>query len=498
MKAVVYARYSSDNQREESIEAQIRAINEYSKQNNIQIMKIYTDEAKSATSDDRPQFLQMIKDSAMGLWSGIIVHKLDRFARNRYDSAFYKKKLKENGVRLISVLEHLDDSPESIILESVLEGMAEYYSKNLSREVMKGMKETALQCKHTGGKPPLGYDVTVDKTYIINPNESKIVKLIFQLYADGHGYNNIINTLNDKGYKTKTGRVFGKNSIHDILRNEKYNGVYVFNKSSKKENGKRNSHKSKSNDEIIRIENGMPKIISDYLWHQVEKRMDMNKTNRASNSSKVVYLLSGLIYCGKCGGAMTGNRRYAGRNKTLYMTYECSTRKRTHSCDMKAINKEYVENLVINELHCNLFTKSGLEMTINKIHEYAKKQNIEISHDIKEYEKELYTIKNQIDNILTAVADGFYNPSMKNKMNELESQKSLLSIRLDEAKRELSLSAPKTDMIRKYLEKDSDIKEKSPEEQRAIIHTYVKKITINENTIVTSTIVNFAGGGEGN
>ena len=183
--AVAYCRFSSDNQREESIDAQLRAIREYAKHNNIEITKVYKDEAKSATTDDRPQFLKMISDSKLGEFDAIIVHKLDRFSRNRYDSAVYKKKLKDNGVTLISVLEHLDGSPESIILESLLEGMAEYYSKNLAREVMKGMKETALQCKHTGGKPPLGYDVAPDKTYIINKTEAQIVKLIFKMYVDG-------------------------------------------------------------------------------------------------------------------------------------------------------------------------------------------------------------------------------------------------------------------------------------------------------------------------
>ena len=148
MRAVAYARYSSDNQREESIDAQVRAIKEFCKKEKIDLIKIYKDEAKTATTDDREDFLNMISDSSYKNFDAVIVHKLDRFARNRYDSAFYKKKLKENGARVISVLEYLDDSPESVILESVLEGMAEYYSKNLSREVMKGMKETALQCKH--------------------------------------------------------------------------------------------------------------------------------------------------------------------------------------------------------------------------------------------------------------------------------------------------------------------------------------------------------------
>lgn len=178
IKAAAYARYSSDNQREESIEAQLRAIREYCQKNDIQLVKIYTDEARSATTDDRPGFLQMIQDSSMGLFSAVIVHKLDRFSRDRYDSAFYKRQLKKNGVRLISVLEPLDDSPESIILESVLEGMAEYYSANLARETLKGLKENAFECKHNGGLPPLGYDVDpISKKYVINEHEAKAVKL---------------------------------------------------------------------------------------------------------------------------------------------------------------------------------------------------------------------------------------------------------------------------------------------------------------------------------
>lgn len=219
MNAAIYARYSSDNQREESIDAQIRAIKEYADKEGILITKVYTDAAKSATTDNRPKFLEMVHDSEFGLFDAVIIHKLDRFSRDRYDSAHYKRLLKNNGVRLISVLEHLDDSPESIILESVLQGMAEYYSKNLAREVMKGMKETALQCKHTGGLPPLGYAVDPStKKYIIKEEESRPIKIIFEMYAEGYGYSPIIDRLNCLGYKTKTGRTFGKNSLSEICR----------------------------------------------------------------------------------------------------------------------------------------------------------------------------------------------------------------------------------------------------------------------------------------
>jgi len=159
VRAAIYARFSSDNQRDESIDAQLRAIRDYAKKNDVVIVAEYVDRAKSATTDNRPEFLQMIEDSKKGQFDVVLVHKLDRFARNRQDSIGYRMELKRYGVSLVSILEYLDESPESIILESVLEAMAEYYSKNLSREVRKGMNENALKGLHTGGLPPLGYDV---------------------------------------------------------------------------------------------------------------------------------------------------------------------------------------------------------------------------------------------------------------------------------------------------------------------------------------------------
>ena len=194
MKAFAYARFSSDQQREESIDAQLRAIREYADKNGIEIIREYTDEAKSATSDKRPAFQRMFEDLPLFRPDCVIVHKLDRFSRDRYDSAFYRRIIKKNGGRLVSVLEPLDDSPESIILESVLEGMAEYYSRNLARETLKGLKETALKCGHTGGTTPLGYDV-VNKKYEINPAEAETVRLIFSMYANGKSYDQMLGEL---------------------------------------------------------------------------------------------------------------------------------------------------------------------------------------------------------------------------------------------------------------------------------------------------------------
>lgn len=499
MKAAAYARYSSDNQREESIEAQLRAIKEYCEKNNIQLVKIYTDEAKSATTDNRPGFLQMIKDSALGLFEAVIVHKLDRFSRDRYDSAFYKRQLKKNGVKLISVLEQLDDSPESIILESVLEGMAEYYSKNLAREVMKGLKETALQCKHTGGTPPLGYDVAPDKTYVINEQEAKVVKLIFEMYAAGYSYNQIIDRLNAEGYRTKANQKFGKNSIHNILCNEKYRGVYIYNRSaSKDENGKRNNHKSKPKDEIIRIENGMPRIISDELWEAVQERMKKNKRNPAANKAKETYLLTGLIYCGKCGGAMVGNRRFSGGNKKKkYLSYECSTRKRKKTCTMRSVNARFVENKVIEELEKQLFNEESVQKIAEKIYAFAQSQYNTIKNDIQSLNRELATIQQQIDNIVDAVAKGLYHPSFKEKMDQLEQQKAVVLRRLKEAEFQAQINSPSIEEIKSYILKDADIKNRDLDEQKRIIQTYIRKIVVYENEIEIQFIVDLNGGADG-
>ena len=213
-KAALYARFSSENQRDESIDAQLRAINQYCNQNDIVIVGEYVDRARSATTDDRPEFLRMIDESEDGLFNLVIVHKLDRFSRNRFDSSQYRRKLEKNGVKLISVLENLDDSPESIMMESVLEGMAEYYSKNLSREVRKGMTENALKCQTNGGIAPFGYKVNYEtKRYEIDENEAPAVRFIFESIAKGQSYKSVMMELNRRGYKTHAGKDFGKNSI---------------------------------------------------------------------------------------------------------------------------------------------------------------------------------------------------------------------------------------------------------------------------------------------
>ena len=495
-RAVFYGRFSSNNQREESIDAQLRAVEDFARKNGYELVGNHADKAKSGTnSSKRSEFLRMIKDAEKGLFEVVIVHKLDRFSMDKYDSALYKRKLKQCGVRLISVTEQLDDSPESVILESVIEGMAEYYSKNLARETMKGLKENAYQCKHTGGMPPLGYDVNSEKKYIINEREAESVRLIFDMYTTGYSQSEMVNELNERGFKTKLGTVFKSNSIHSILTNEKYTGVYVYNKSAKKDAfGKRNSHAYKDESEIIRIEGGMPQIISKETFEKAQEVLKARKRAPGTNKAKENYLLAGLIRCGCCGRHYQGNRRQ-GKNKPMYVSYRCSYRRLTSSkvCDNKEIRKEYIEEYVLSELERRIFNDKAIPHLVEGINKNLQKKN-KVEEEKKEVIiNEIKEIDSQINNIVTAIASGFMQEEFKVKMDELKNKKSELEFKLSELKSDEITQVVTENDVRSLLNNFSGyVISRNIPQCKKFIQSFVKEVVIYKEHIEVTFNVSFS------
>ena len=481
--AAVYVRYSSDNQREESIDAQVRAIQDYASRNDIQVIKVYADEARSATTDDRPQFLQMIKDSELGLFNYVIVHKLDRFARNRYDSAFYKRILKRNGVRLLSVLEQLDDSPESIILESVLEGMAEYYSKNLAREVMKGLRENALQAKHTGGPPPLGFSLDPNKLHIINETEAVIIKTIFEMFDSGHGYNTISNTLNEKGLRTRSGKKFTKGTIHDILRNEKYCGTFVYNKrAGKNDNGSYNNHKFKDASEIIKLENAIPAIVSREVFDRVQARM--NDRANGPRQRKRYYLLTGLITCGCCESAYVGNGIIRGGNGHEYIIYSCTSRKNKKDCINKNIRQDILEKLVIDEVLQRVFSKKAINEICTKMMKSVKELQKDYNNEVVYFEEKLAETTTKIDRLINAVLDGVIDKDMaKDRNDSLKLEKQQIELRLAELNAQNYDFVDKDKLYQYILSYRENLLSDDPLLKRKTVETFVENIKVYPDRI---------------
>ena len=305
INAVIYARYSSHNQREESIEGQLKVCYEYAKQNNINVIREYIDRAQTGTNDNREQFQKMITDSNKHCFQAVLCYQFDRFARNRYDSATNKSKLKKNGVKVISARENISEDASGVLMESVLEGMAEYYSVELSQKVKRGMGINAEKGLYNGGTVPVGFKIDKEHHYQIDEETAPIVRKIFEMYNGGNTIVKIKQYLETKELK------YSNCKIRIILGNKKYIGIYT--------NGGKE------------IPNVIPKIIDDELFEDVQKLLEKNKKSRSRLKTKTEYILTTKLFCGNCKSMMVGVSG-TSCNGTIYNYYSCnnSRKKKCH------------------------------------------------------------------------------------------------------------------------------------------------------------------------
>lgn len=380
MNAVIYARYSSHNQREESIEGQLKVCYEFAEKNGYTIIGEYIDRALTGTNDNRPDFLKMIDDSSKKAFDYVIVYQLDRFARNRYDSAIYKSKLKKNGVRVLSARENITDDASGILVEGLLEAMAEYYSAELAQKIKRGMDINAEKCLCTGGGIPLGYKVAPDKHFIIDDDTAPIVVKIFEMYAAGERVVDICNHLNAQGIRTSKGAEFNKNSLRTILQNKRYIGIY--------------SYKGKE------TPGGIPRVVSDELFYKVQEIMNKNKKAPAHRKAKAEYILTTKLFCGKCHDMMTG---ICGRGKcgNVYYYYKCNNAKKK-LCSKKAVQKEFIEDLVVSECR-KLLTDDNITRISAEIVALCEREKDTTT--IKRIEKSIKDNEKKQRNLMTAVAE---------------------------------------------------------------------------------------------
>ena len=324
--AVIYARFSSHRQDEQSIEGQLHVCYDYAAREGLNVVGEYIDRAISGRSDDRPDFQRMIADSKKHAFEYVIVYKLDRFARNRYDSAVYKHKLKQNGVKVLSAMEAIGDNPESIILEAVLEASAEYYSVELGQKIRRGRRESAAKGRFLGGGIPTGYK-SVDGRLVVDPEKAPHVVWAFRAYADGMPKKEIIAELNRRGLRSRTGKPLGPSALQVAMRSEKYVGVL-------EQDG-------------VRIENGCPALIDRETFDRVQAKLDLMRHSGAKNKAEIEYLLTGKLFCGHCGAAMVGVSG-TGKNGTAHYYYQCKGR-RAHACTKRHERRDVLERYVCEQ-----------------------------------------------------------------------------------------------------------------------------------------------------
>ena len=401
VKVVGYCRFSSSNQREESITAQKRFISMYADNHNMEIVDWYADHAKTGKTVDRPEFQRLLADvKNHPEFQAIIVHKFDRFSRNTEDTLHYKNLFRDYGVDVISISENVDDTPAGRMMLTMMSSVNQYYLDNLSLEVMKGLKENALQCKWTGGPAPLGYDLQDGKLFI-NEQEAKSIRLIFEMAADGYGYGKIVDKLNLLGYRTKAGNSFGKNSLYEFIRNERYKGTYIFNRRAAANSlNKRNNHRYKPDSEIIRIENGCPAIVSKALWERANAVI--KSMRHAYTNARHPYLLTGLLYC-DCGGKFHGNIRRRKDKSLEYTTYRCSHRTNKHTCATKEIRCSILDSWIIEQF-INYFFNDDIIPVITKQVNEKLKRTFEQDEEFVSVKRNLEVLEKSRKNLINAIA----------------------------------------------------------------------------------------------
>lgn len=459
MNAVIYARYSSDNQREASIEGQIRECLEYAERYNYTVVAQYIDRALSARTADRPEFQRMISDSEKGLFDTVLVWKIDRFSRDRYDSAFYKHTLKKNGVKVVSVKENITDTPEGIILEAMLEGMAEYYSAELSVKVKRGLKENALKCKHNGGFTPYGYKTDHEKGILeIDAVRAPIVMEIFNRIDKGESITKVKDSLNERGIKTNFGKPFSYSKVGHMLRNRTYIGEYRY--------------------KDIVVPDGIPAIIDKEQFERIQRRMKTYKKVPGKAKAHEEYLLTPKLFCGTCGKLMIGECGTSRNKVNKHYYYKCSGAKHNECNRKKGLKKDWIEKLVAIVTIESIFNDDVIDHIADTIVEIQNKKDT----TIPAIQKQLADCEKAIENMVNAIQAGALTTSTTQRLKSLEEERERLNIAITETE----LQRPKfskefvEQWIRGFQYGDFDNKEY----QRRIIDTFVNSVYVYDDRIV--------------
>ena len=447
--AVIYARYSSENQTEQSIEGQLRVCEEYAQRNNILILNTYIDRAMTGTNDNRPDFQHMIKDSAKREWNYVLVYKFDRFSRNKYETAIHKKTLRDNGVKVISATEHIPDSPEGIIFESMLEGYAEYYSAELSQKVRRGMNETRLKGNYTGGHILYGYKKQ-EKKLVIDEERAEVVRFIFEQYSIGVYVKDILCELDRRGV-TYNGKEFVRSTVYNILKNEKYAGIYRF------------------NGEII--ENMFLQIVPTDIFEKVRAKVQINHYGK--RSVQVVYLLRNKLKCGYCSQSVNAECGTSQNGEKKYY-YKCLGRKHNR-CKKSVIRKDILEKLVLDKIVSELNRPQIMNAIVSNLMQMQEQQAKEASA-LNMILKEKRQTDTALNNLMAAIEQGIISNTTNKRLHELESKQEELERQILIEKSKLAIQLPES-TVRKFY---ADALKAEP---KLLIDCLIKEIVLYDDKI---------------
>lgn len=477
LNAVAYCRYSTDNQTENSIAYQLNAIEKYCAEHHMNLIDVYSDEAKSGINTNRDGLQRLIQDVKSGKFQAVVLYDQTRLSRNVVDWFSLRETLQNNNIQIHAVHSQIGgdiNNPTVFLNESVSAIFGQMHVLQTREKTIDGVASKARQAEFCGGIPPLGYDIENGK-YVINPIEADCIRLIFSMYAGGYSYNNIIDELDRKKYRSKRGRKIGNNALYWILRNERYIGDFVYNQKQYKVLGKRQYIKENPPEKVIRIPNAIPAIIDKTTWNIVQNRLSNRKMN-AANCAKREYLLSGLIKCGECGSTYFGfTSTNKGGRPTSY--YSCSRKRRLRDCHSKNVKSDELETVVLSIIKEYVLSDNFINQCA-AVMEKEYKQNSKVIPKLK---NEISYLERSMDNLIRSIEKGIAEEKIFSRLNELSKKKENLIQKLNQAESQpQKINSP---ALKQKIRKDSEMLFTSPKKSKEIIRQYLYKIEITGNNI---------------
>lgn len=400
--AVIYARFSSHNQREESIEQQVAECKKYAVANGIKIVEIYADSAKSGRSDHRPQFQRMQRDAKKGKFNTILAYKSNRIARNMLNAMIFENEMDQYNVRVLYAKEEFGNNAAGRFALRTMMNVNQFFSENMGEDIKRNQTDNAMNCR-ANGPASFGYKAGADGKFVIDEERAAIVREIFARVAGGEAFIDIAIDFNSRGIKTQRGNEWGKSSFAKIIRNERYIGVYIF--------------------DDIRIEGGMPPIISEELFYKVQKRLEQKNGPTTRNRDSAPYLLTGKLFCGECESHMKGMSGTSKGGSSHYY-YVCNEQRTKGTCDKKATKRDYVEREIARGIKEYILQDDVIEWLADVVEEYRKEQKN--NPELLTLQDRLSDVKISIKNMLAAIEQGIVTETTKDRLIELEAEQSKL------------------------------------------------------------------------
>lgn len=425
--AIIYARYSSHNQRDVSIEQQIEACRKHAAELGLTITDTYEDRAISGRTDNRPAFQRMMRDAEDGKFQYVLAWKSNRMGRNMMQAMVNESRLMDCGVKVFYAEEDFDDSAAGRFALRSMMNVNQFYSDNLAEDVRRGLMDNASKCM-ANGRQPLGYKRGEGGKVVVDEPAAAIVREIYTRIASGEMFMDIARDLNRRGIKTQSGSEWNKSSFNVLCRNERYRGIYIYGDT--------------------RIEGGIPPIVDDVLWYKVQEVLKVKKSkNRHHCPSDEDYLLTGKLRCGKCGGYMIG---MSGRSKTgdVHHYYACQNRRVGHTCDKKNIRRDVVEPAVAQAIKQYCLTDDAIEWITDQTIAYWEDEDRKLQID--SIENDLSAVQSSISNVMKAIEMGVITETTRDRLIELERQQTDLKSKLALAKEEI-VHVDRKDLISSLL-----------------------------------------------